>query len=106
MNFPVRDADERKVEDGEYFRQTCFDLMEVTSDEEVMLLPRNLEGKETAVDPSELDFVENKDGDFEAEFTTQSVADTFVDKGPALNAAPPKTKHFEGFTFVDKGHAR
>lgn len=64
---PIADADGRTVNNGEYFRQTCMDLMEVTSDDEVHLLPpdRDEDGKITAMD---LDFVENEDGDFVGEF--------------------------------------
>ena len=67
LGQPILDADGRQVSNGEYFRQTCFDLMEVTSDQEVLLLPpdRDGDGKITLAD---LDFVENADGDFEGEF--------------------------------------
>lgn len=67
LKSPIADADGRTVNNGEYFRQTCMDLMEVTSDDEVHLLPpdHDDDGKITAVD---LDFVENEDGDFVGEF--------------------------------------
>ncbi len=67
VGAPVVDPDNRTVEDGEYFRQTCFDLMEVTSDEEVMLLPPDRDGDDK-ITAKDLDFVENADGDFEGEF--------------------------------------
>lgn len=68
LGIPIVDADGRKVENGEYFRQTCFDLMEVTSDLEVMLMPQDRNGDEK-VNALDLDFVENADGDFEGTFT-------------------------------------
>lgn len=68
LQAPVVDADGRPVTNGTYFQQTCFDLMEVTSDEEVMLLPPDRDGDEK-ITAADLDFVENDDGDFEGTFT-------------------------------------
>ena len=39
---------------------------------------------------------------FDEEFTSQAVESVVPDM--ALNAGPAKTKHFDGFTYVDKGH--
>jgi hypothetical protein len=69
VGLPVVDAVGDIVDEGVYMQQTCFDLLEVVSDEEVRLTAyedRNADGKLNAQD---LDFVENADGDFEGEFT-------------------------------------
>ena len=71
LNDPIVDPDDRLVESGVYFQQTCWDLMEVTSDEEVRITAfedQNDDGKLTELD---LDLVENADGDFEGEFLLQ-----------------------------------
>lgn len=67
LEIPITDAEARPVESGEYFRQTCMDLLEVTSDEEINLLPKDADSS-GAVEMTELDFVENADGDFESTF--------------------------------------
>jgi len=52
----ITDDSGAEVTSGEFVRQTCFDLLEVTTDEEVRLT-------------GDLNFTENADGDFEAPFT-------------------------------------
>ena len=53
---PIVDQFGVEVTNGEYIRQTCYELMDVTTDAEVRIT-------------GDVDFVENSDGDFEAEFT-------------------------------------
>jgi hypothetical protein len=68
LQSPIVDAEGRPVDNGEYFRQTCFDLLEVTADEEIRLtVTADLNGDEK-IDAGDLDFHQNSDGDFEAEF--------------------------------------
>lgn len=53
---PVKDREGNVVESGGTFQQECFDYFYATSDAEMAFL-------------GDLDFQENSDGDFEAEFT-------------------------------------
>lgn len=52
---PVKDAEGNVVENGTTYQQECFDYFHATSDAEMSFL-------------GDLDFQENSDGDFEAEF--------------------------------------
>jgi hypothetical protein len=67
IGTPITDASGVEVTNGDYVRQVCYDALHHTSDEEVGLTAtdRNDDG---TVDALDLDFVENSDGDFEAEF--------------------------------------
>lgn len=67
VGAPVIDAAGRPVESGEFLRQTCLDLLNVFSDEEIRLLPPDRNG-DGVIDKLDLDFVEREDGNFEAEF--------------------------------------
>ncbi len=69
LQQPILDANNVPVTNGEYLRQTCFDLLEVTSDEELLLTAIHDRNGDEKLDEQDLDFVENKDGDFEAQFT-------------------------------------
>ena len=68
LNTPILDAEGREVDNGEYYRQVCFDLMEVTSDEEVYITVTSDQNNDGEINAADLDFKENADGDFEAEF--------------------------------------
>src|SRR5688500_1446577 len=66
---PILDAAQNEDTNGQDLRQTCYDLLAVTSDSEVRITvseDRNDDGK---LDAADLDFVKNADGDYEAEFT-------------------------------------
>jgi hypothetical protein len=67
MGTPPTDAQGRVVETGEYIRQTCFDLLEVTADSEIRITPSDNNGDGT-IDALDLDFLENEDGDFVGSF--------------------------------------
>jgi hypothetical protein len=82
---PPVDAQGNVIEVGEYIRQNCFDLLEVTSDEEIRIVATD-RNKDGAVDAQDLDFVENADGDFvgrfeilQAEFYPGMMAWAFMD---------------------------
>ncbi|NCG18723.1 MAG: hypothetical protein GWP91_06900 [Rhodobacterales bacterium] len=69
LGQPIVSADNQNVTSGELIRQTCFDLLEVTSDEEVRLTAFEDRNGDDKLNELDLDFVENADGDFEGEFT-------------------------------------
>jgi hypothetical protein len=68
LEVPITDASGAQVESGEFIRQTCYQLLDVTSDAEIQItaVDKNEDEKITEID---LDFVKRDDGDYEAEFT-------------------------------------
>lgn len=64
---PVVDAAGNEVLNGQTIQQTCFDLLEVTSDEEIRVLAGDRTG-DGAIDAADLDFVEDENGDFVGTF--------------------------------------
>lgn len=65
---PVVDPNGEEIVVGDYLRQTCMQMLQVTADDEIRILPkdRNADGY---IDTSDLQFVLNADDEFEAEFT-------------------------------------
>lgn len=67
---PITDSAGRTIDDGEFLKQTCYDLLNVTSDAETRITvyeDRNLDG---AMDALDLDFVLDDAGEyFVGEFT-------------------------------------
>lgn len=69
LEAPITDAGGKPIEAGFLIQQTCFDLLEVTSDAEIGLITGDRDG-DGAADAADLDFVLSDDGQFwEAEFT-------------------------------------
>lgn len=64
---PVLDSADEPIETGEYIRQTCFERLNYTTDDEIRLVTFDANDDGT-VDDNDLQFTENADGDFEAEF--------------------------------------
>lgn len=64
---PIVDAGGVEIATGEYIRQTCFERLFYTSDEEIRLVAED-ENEDGQIDTNDLQFIENADGDFEAEF--------------------------------------
>lgn len=64
---PVLNGAGEEIESGEYIRQTCFERLFYTNDEEIRVVAQD-ENEDGTIDLSDLQFVENADGDFEAEF--------------------------------------
>lgn len=64
----VRDSSNNPIENGELFRQTCYELLRFTEDAEVRLTATEDRNGDGVIDARDLDFVENADGDFEAPF--------------------------------------
>jgi len=68
LNDPITDSFGREVDNGDYLRQTCYEILEVTADDEVRLTNTRDNNDDGVIDAADLDFVENGDGDFEATF--------------------------------------
>ncbi|MFK7930171.1 MAG: hypothetical protein AB8H79_18410, partial [Myxococcota bacterium] len=66
---PILDKAGVEVQSGEYIRQTCFQELRATSDEEVRFTATVDRDENGTIDTNDLQFVENADGDMEAEFT-------------------------------------
>lgn len=64
----IVDGQGREVQSGEFIRQTCFERLRVTSDEEVRITAYEDVNEDGSLDAQDLEFIENADGDFEAEF--------------------------------------
>lgn len=69
VDQPIVDAFGNTVETGEYIRQTCYDLLEYTSDEEIRITATKDRNGDEKLDELDLDFVQRNDGKWEAEFT-------------------------------------
>ena len=68
VDSPVTDESDNTIESGEMFRQTCYALLDVATDFEVNITATVDRNEDGSIDSSDLDFVENADGDFEATF--------------------------------------
>jgi hypothetical protein len=69
IGSPLTDDDGLPIESGELIEQTCFKLLNVTSDAEIRLTAyedRNGDGK---IDAKDLDFIDDGDGNYVADFT-------------------------------------
>jgi hypothetical protein len=64
----VTDSVGLPVETGEYLRQRCYEILQVTEDDELRLTNTRDRNEDGNIDELDLDFVENAAGDFEAEF--------------------------------------
>lgn len=69
LETPIVDAFGDEVNTGDYVRQTCYELMHYTSDEEVRLTATEDRNEDGLIDLTDLDFVQGSDGKFYAEFT-------------------------------------
>lgn len=67
LENPITDADGNIVTNGDFIRQTCYELLEVTSDEEIRVTADD-DNEDGAIDVNDLDFVDAGDH-YEAEFT-------------------------------------
>ena len=66
---PIADAFGEPITSGEYLRQICYDVLEVTSDEEVRMVATEDRNGDDVIDLDDLDFVQRSDGKWEAPFT-------------------------------------
>ncbi|MBN2798981.1 MAG: hypothetical protein JXX28_07515 [Deltaproteobacteria bacterium] len=69
IETPIVDAYGDEVDTGDYVRQTCYDLMHYTTDEEVRLTATTDRNEDGVIDLKDLDFVQGNDGKFYADFT-------------------------------------
>jgi DNA-binding response OmpR family regulator len=65
----TRNGEPVAITTGEFIRQTCFETLRVTSDEEIRLTAYVDKNEDGNLDKLDLEFVENADGNLEAEFT-------------------------------------
>jgi len=66
---PITTSTGEAITTGEFIRQTCFETLRVTSDEEIRLTAYVDKNEDGNLDKLDLEFVENADGNLEAEFT-------------------------------------
>ena len=69
LETPILDAYGEEVTTGDYIRQTCYDLMHYTTDEEIRLTATDDKNDDGLLDEQDLDFVQESDGKFYGEFT-------------------------------------
>ena len=68
LEQPIVDNLGQEVNNGDFIRQTCYEYLNVTADEEVRVTA-NDDNKDGVIDLNDLDFVEGSDGNFYADFT-------------------------------------
>ncbi|MFT7519056.1 MAG: hypothetical protein ACI9MC_001192 [Kiritimatiellia bacterium] len=68
LQTPIVDHRGREIVSGDAIRQACYDVLNITSDAEIRLTVTDDKNEDGAIDAKDLDFVENSDGDFEADF--------------------------------------
>jgi hypothetical protein len=69
IETPVVDAAGAEIESGEFFRQTCYDILNSTTDAEVQITATEDRNEDGEISAADLDFVQDSDGSFVAEFT-------------------------------------
>jgi hypothetical protein len=69
LQDPVVDQFGNEIPTGDYLRQTCYDLLEVTSDAELRLTAYEDRNGDGELNEGDLDFTEREDGKWEAQFT-------------------------------------
>jgi hypothetical protein len=70
IGTPLLDAADVEVTDGEFVRQTCYDLLNATTDDEVRITAYEDRNGDGEIGPADLDFVYDESNDeFVGEFT-------------------------------------
>ena len=69
LETPILDAAGKPITSGEVFRSICYDLLNVSLDEDTRLIATQDKNDDGAIDEGDLQFVKNADGDYEASFT-------------------------------------
>jgi hypothetical protein len=67
LEQPIMDNLGNEVTNGDFIRQTCYEYLNVTTDEEIQVTAMD-SNDDGVVDLNDLDFVEGSDGNFYAEF--------------------------------------
>ncbi len=68
LERPLRDVFQNDITTGEFIQQNCFDLMELTSDEELRIIATEDRNGDGEITNQDLDFVQDANGDWVAEF--------------------------------------
>lgn len=68
LDKPLTDALGAPITTGDYIQQNCFDLQEVTDDEEIRILPREDRNGDGNIDAGDLDFVKDENDDWVGTF--------------------------------------
>jgi len=69
VGSPLADDNQVTIEDGDYIQQTCYNLLNVTSDAELRITAYEDRNGDGDIDEKDLDFVDDGDGNFVADFT-------------------------------------
>ncbi len=70
IGTPLKDAADIEVTDGEFVRQTCYDLLNATQDDEVRITAYEDRNEDGTIDAKDLDFVYDEAADeFVGDFT-------------------------------------
>ncbi len=97
LQDPITDQFGNEIESGDLLRQTCYDLLEVTSDAEIRITAYEDRNGDGEVDEEDLDFVVREDGKYEAEFTLWQ-QDYFDNSAQVAEAGGPDSD-VHGFTL-------
>jgi hypothetical protein len=69
LQEPIIDDNGVEVTSGDYIAQTCFELLNYTTEAEIRLTATEDRNEDGALDRKDLDFVQQDDGNFVADFT-------------------------------------
>ena len=69
VDVPITDASGQVVTNGDYIAETCYTLLHYTEESEIRLTATDDKNEDGKLDEGDLDFVEQADGTFAADFT-------------------------------------
>lgn len=69
LEMPITDAHGDTVTSGDYIAQACYDQLRYVAEEEIRLTATKDRNEDGALDAKDLDFVEQNDGTWKADFT-------------------------------------
>ncbi len=97
LQDPILDQFGNEIPNGEFLRQTCFDLLEYTNDAELRMTAYEDRNGDGVIDEGDLDFVQREDGKFEAEFTIWQ--QEWFDNRDVVEDAGGAEEEIHGFTL-------
>lgn len=68
LGTPVTDSLNREITTGDAIRQSCYEILRVTQDEEIRITATEDRNEDGEIDEGDLDFVVDGNGDFVAQF--------------------------------------